>query len=230
MKKSTKSLLLLATGVGGAGALVAGQAATHNVAHAAEVQRVVVKPGDTTWKIAQDHNTTVKSIVSRNHLSNNGSLIFVNQTLEVKNNEKTNAATIQKSSHSLASQTQTPPKSSFETSSATNYNTQNTTSNQNYGYHRYSVGTDRAAYGQTSYRSNVTGSEAEAKAWIAFHESGGNYNARNGVHYGKYQLDEAYLGGNYSPAHQEQVADNYVRSRYGSWVNAKRFWVAHNWY
>ncbi|MCT7688489.1 MAG: aggregation promoting factor surface protein, partial [Lactobacillus crispatus] len=24
--------------------------------------------------------------------------------------------------------------------------------------------------------------------------------------------------------------DNYVYGRYGSWVNAKRFWLAHNWY
>lgn len=84
-----------------------------------------------------------------------------------------------------------------------------------------------ASYGASSA---VSGSEAAAKAWIANRESGGNYNARNGQYIGKYQLSAAYLGGNYSPAHQEQVADNYVKSRYGSWVNAKNFWVRHGWY
>ncbi|CAM3182630.1 hypothetical protein SAMN04487792_1490 [Lactobacillus bombicola] len=72
--------------------------------------------------------------------------------------------------------------------------------------------------------------ERAAKNWIARHESGGNYNARNGVCYGKYQLNLAYLGGNYSPKNQERIADNYVYNRYGSWVNAKRFWLIHHWY
>jgi hypothetical protein len=86
-----------------------------------------------------------------------------------------------------------------------------------------------ASYVSTS-TSTVSGAEAAAKAWIANRESGGNYNARNGQYIGKYQLSAAYLGGNYSPAHQEQVADNYVKSRYGSWVNAKNFWLSHGWY
>lgn len=33
-----------------------------------------------------------------------------------------------------------------------------------------------------------------------------------------------------SPANQERTANRYVKGRYGSWVNAKRFWLAHNWY
>ncbi|WP_297950990.1 aggregation promoting factor surface protein [uncultured Lactobacillus sp.] len=72
--------------------------------------------------------------------------------------------------------------------------------------------------------------EKAAKRWIAMRESGGSYTARNGVCYGKYQLNISYLGGNLSPKNQERVADNYVYGRYGSWVNAKRFWLAHNWY
>lgn len=77
---------------------------------------------------------------------------------------------------------------------------------------------------------SANSAETAAKNWIANKESGGNYNARNGQYIGKYQLSAAYLGGNYSPANQERVANNYVKSRYGSWVNAKNFWIRHGWY
>ncbi len=72
--------------------------------------------------------------------------------------------------------------------------------------------------------------EKAAKRWIAMHESGGNYRARNGACYGKYQLNIAYLHGNLSAKNQERTADRYVHGRYGSWVNAKRFWLRHHWY
>ncbi|WP_265483977.1 MULTISPECIES: hypothetical protein [unclassified Lactobacillus] len=62
------------------------------------------------------------------------------------------------------------------------------------------------------------------------HESSNSYTAKNGKYIGKYQLDSSYLNGDYSAANQERVADNYVKSRYGSWVNAKKFWENHNWY
>lgn len=83
---------------------------------------------------------------------------------------------------------------------------------------------------QTAVSQPANSAEAAAKNWIAMRESGGNYNARNGQYIGKYQLSAAYLGGNYSPANQERVANNYVKSRYGSWVNAKNFWISHGWY
>nr|AAN78450.1 aggregation promoting factor [Lactobacillus johnsonii] len=86
------------------------------------------------------------------------------------------------------------------------------------------------AQSQSSYTSNVSGSEAAAKAWIAGRESGGSYSARNGQYIGKYQLSASYLGGDYSAANQERVADNYVKSRYGSWTNAQKFWQANGWY
>lgn len=72
--------------------------------------------------------------------------------------------------------------------------------------------------------------EKAAKNWIAMHESGGNYHARNGICYGKYQLDIGYLHGDYSKKNQDRTADAYVYGRYGSWVNAKKFWLAHHWY
>lgn len=82
--------------------------------------------------------------------------------------------------------------------------------------------TTQSAAAQTSqttsnYTSTAYGSEADAKAWIAAHESGNNYGARNGQYIGKYQLSAAYLNGDYSPANQERVADQYVAGRYGSW-------------
>ena len=78
--------------------------------------------------------------------------------------------------------------------------------------------------------SNLSGSEKDAKEWIAQHESGGSYTAQNGRYYGRYQLDRAYLHGDLSPKNQEKVADSYVKGLYGSWVEAQKFWKAHNWY
>lgn len=76
----------------------------------------------------------------------------------------------------------------------------------------------------------TSSSDDAAKAWIAARESGGSYTAQNGNYYGKYQLSRAYLGGDYSAANQERVANQYVASRYGSWSAAKSFWLANGWY
>ena len=83
---------------------------------------------------------------------------------------------------------------------------------------------------QSTYTSAVAGSDAAAKAWIAARESGGSYTAQNGQYYGKYQLSSSYLNGDYSPANQERVADQYVAGRYGSWTNAKQHWLSNGWY
>lgn len=79
---------------------------------------------------------------------------------------------------------------------------------------------------QTTYTAN----NSSAKQIIAQRESGGSYNARNGQYIGKYQLSSAYLNGDYSPANQERVADQYVAQRYGSWDNALAFWNNNGWY
>lgn len=83
---------------------------------------------------------------------------------------------------------------------------------------------------QTVQAAKMSKKEKAAKRWIAMRESGGSYTARNGSCYGKYQLCIGYLHGDLSPKNQELTADRYVYGRYGSWVNAKRFWLAHNWY
>lgn len=72
--------------------------------------------------------------------------------------------------------------------------------------------------------------DLSAKDYIAQRESGGNYEARNGQYYGKYQLQEDMLNGDYSPENQEETAERYVMERYGSWENAREFWDTHGWY
>lgn len=76
----------------------------------------------------------------------------------------------------------------------------------------------------------VSTTEQDARAYIVEHESGDNYQARNGRYIGKYQLDQSYLHGDFSPANQEKVAAEYVQKRYGSWANAKQHWVENSWY
>ena len=78
--------------------------------------------------------------------------------------------------------------------------------------------------------SSVAYDEASARAWIVNKESGGNYNARNGRYIGAYQLTDSYLNGDYSPANQDRVAEQYVKNRYGSWMGAVAFWQSHGWY
>ena len=90
---------------------------------------------------------------------------------------------------------------------------------------------------QDSYRisksdrsSSLSPTEQAAKNWIAYHESRGKYHVSNGNYYGKYELDAHLLHHDYSPANQEKMANEYVQKRYGSWVKAKEFWQAHDWY
>lgn len=82
----------------------------------------------------------------------------------------------------------------------------------------------------TSNTSGLSTSDAAAKEFIAQKESGGNYNAKNGQYYGRYQLSDSYLNGDLSEENQECVADAYVSSRYGSWTAAQAFWNANGWY
>ena len=89
---------------------------------------------------------------------------------------------------------------------------------------------DKDAVQKTSQSANLSSSEQAAKEWIAQRESGGSYTAQNGVHYGRYQLDLAYLGGDLSPQHQEEVAQQYMQNRYGSWQAAQAHWMANGWW
>lgn len=80
------------------------------------------------------------------------------------------------------------------------------------------------------YESDDADAEAAAKEWIAFRESGGDYNSRNGQYIGRYQLNEMYLDGDYSPENQEAAAEAYIADRYGSWQAAQEHWREYGWY
>lgn len=85
-------------------------------------------------------------------------------------------------------------------------------------------------YAPTWYESDDEEAEAAAKEWIAWRESGGDYNSRNGQYVGKFQLSEDKLNGDWSPENQEATADAYVAERYGSWQAAQEHWEAYGWY
>ena len=140
--------------------------------------------------------------------------------------------TSQASSYNTAAQTQTTQGSysAPKTSVGTYSSVQSTQPAQSTQQTQPVQQQAQPAQSQSSYTSNVSGSEAAAKAWIAGRESGGSYSARNGQYIGKYQLSASYLGGDYSAANQERVADNYVKSRYGSWTGAQKFWQTNGWY
>ncbi|MDM8278999.1 LysM peptidoglycan-binding domain-containing protein [Ligilactobacillus aviarius] len=202
--------------------LVSAAALTGTIAGAtvvANADTVTVKAGDTVSELAQKYNTTVNTIQQLNNLSN-PNLIFVGQQLKV-NNDNNGQAVAQQNTNNNAQVAQ---------QQATSQNTQAQASTQQAAQQSASQNTQAQASNNGNYSSNVSGSDAAAKAWIAQHESSNNYNARNGQYIGKYQLSASYLNGDYSPANQERVADQYVAQRYGSWTNAQRFWEANGWY
>ena len=81
-----------------------------------------------------------------------------------------------------------------------------------------------------STSDGLSAEDAAAKEWIAQKESSGSYTAQNGQYYGRYQLSLSYLNGDLSPENQENVANQYVVNRYGSWSAAKNYWLANGWY
>ena len=92
--------------------------------------------------------------------------------------------------------------------------------------------TPRRTSGVQSRAAAGSSDGLSAKEWIAQRESGGDYNAvsPSGKYIGRYQLSKDKLNGDYSPENQEKVAESYVKSRYGSWENAKAHWEKYGWY
>lgn len=203
--------------------LVSAAALTGTIAGAtvvANADTVTVKAGDTVSELAQKYNTTVNTIQQLNNLSN-PNLIFVGQQLKVNNDNNGQAVAQQNANNNAQAAQQQATSQNTQAQASTQQATQQQSASQN---------TQAQASNNSNYSSNVSGSDAAAKAWIAQHESSNNYNARNGQYIGKYQLSASYLNGDYSPANQERVADQYVTQRYGSWTNAQRFWEANGWY
>ncbi|WP_088778824.1 LysM peptidoglycan-binding domain-containing protein, partial [Streptococcus pneumoniae] len=135
---------------------------------AQESSTYTVKEGDTLSEIAETHNTTVEKLAENNHIDNIH-LIYVGQELVIDGPVAPVATP--------APATYAAPAAQDETVSAPVAET--------------------PVVSETVV-STVSGSEAEAKEWIAQKESGGSYTATNGRYIGRYQLTDSYLNGDYS--------------------------------
>ena len=198
---------------------------TSSSANADEIY--TVKSGDTLSEISYAFglNGDYNSLAKANNIKD-ANIIEVGQKLVI-----TNSGDIKKATKSevntlpeVAKNTNAANTTTANTTASTTTNKTNTTTVAKTN----TVATSTPA--TTATTSTVSGGEASAKAWIANKESGGSYSATNGQYVGKYQLSSSYLNGDDSAANQERVADNYVKSRYGSWSAAKNAWVSQGWY
>ena len=182
-----------------------------SLASAQETVTYTVKSGDTLSEIAEKYNTTVEKLAAKNNIKDIH-LIYVDQVLVIEGTASTVApAATTEETAPVATETveEAPAATTYEAPAAP---------------------ATPAAESNTAAASTVSGSEAEAKEWIAQKESGGSYTATNGRYIGRYQLTDSYLNGDYSAENQERVADAYVAGRYGSWTAAKNFWLNNGWY
>jgi lysM domain protein len=188
---------------------------------AQESSTYTVKEGDTLSEIAETHNTTVEKLAENNHIDNIH-LIYVGQELVI-DGPVAPAAT-------PAPTTYAAPAAQDETVSAPAAETTEVAEEAAPVASAPAAEETVASTEASAPATTVSGSEAEAKEWIAQKESGGSYTATNGQYIGRYQLTDSYLNGDYSAANQERVADAYVAGRYGSWTAAKNFWLNNGWY
>lgn len=204
-KKLTAAVALGAAAVAGATVVGTTQA---NADTRIDSNTIEVTAGDTMSGISSKYGVDMNQLAQSNGVQN-PNLIVVGQRLHLNatNSNQQSAQTVQQPAQQ---QTQTAQSAPAAQASASTQTTNTSTSN----YQAPSLG----------------GSEQAAKDWIASRESGGNYNATNGQYIGKYQLSASYLNGDYSPANQERVANQYVQGRYGSWTAAQSFWQSHGWY
>lgn len=218
VKNNSKLKALLAAGTAGAAMLGVGLMGT--TAHAdtlVDANHVQVDAGDTLSAIAHKHNTTVDQLAKDNNISDIN-MIHVGDKLVISPNGQND--------NNVSATTNASVQA---TGAGAAQNTAVNTGSQAVSQQGSAVATT-GANGGSSYTSGVSGSEAAAKEWIAQRESGGSYGARNGQYVGRYQLSAAYLNGDYSPANQERVADQYVAQRYGSWQQAQAHWMSAGWY
>lgn len=204
-KKLTAAVALGAAAVAGATVVGTTQA---NADTRIDSNTIEVTAGDTMSGISSKYGVDMNQLAQSNGVQN-PNLIVVGQRLHLNatNSNQQSAQTVQQPAQQ---QTQTVQSAPAAQASA---NTQTTNASA------------------SSYQApSLGGNEQAAKDWIASRESGGNYNATNGQYIGKYQLSASYLNGDYSPANQERVANQYVQGRYGSWTAAQSFWQSHGWY
>ena len=216
MKSTTKKIKTTLAGVAALFAVFA-----PSFVSAQESSTYTVKEGDTLSEIAETHNTTVEKLAENNHIDNIH-LIYVGQELVIDGPVAPVATPAPATYAAPAAQDETVSAPAAET---TEVSEEAAPAASAPAAEETVVSTEASAPTAT-----VSGSEAEAKEWIAQKESGGSYTATNGQYIGRYQLTDSYLNGDYSAANQERVADAYVAGRYGSWTAAKNFWLNNGWY
>ena len=187
---------------------------------AQETKTYTVKPGDTLSEIAETYNTTVEKLAKLNNIKN-VDLIFIDQVLVIDGAAPVAETTTTEAP--VAEVEETPAVAETVVEETTYEETYEAPASAPAAAESYSAPAPAPA-------ATVSGSEAEAKEWIAQKESGGSYTATNGRYIGRYQLTDSYLNGDYSAENQERVADAYVSGRYGSWTAAKNFWLNNGWY
>ena len=191
---------------------------------AQETKTYTVKAGDTLSEIAETYNTTVEKLAKLNNIKNIH-LIYVDQVLVIDGEAPVVAATpattkpAAPATTEASATTEAPAPAAVEETPAVEETSASAAATPT-----------PAAESAPAPAATVSGSEAEAKEWIAQKESGGSYTATNGRYIGRYQLTDSYLNGDYSAENQERVADAYVSGRYGSWTAAKNFWLNNGWY
>lgn len=216
MKSTTKKIKTTLAGVAALFAVFA-----PSFVSAQESSTYTVKEGDTLSEIAETHNTTVEKLAENNHIDNIH-LIYVGQELVIDGPVAPVATPAPTTYAAPAAQDETVSAPVAETAEVAEEAAPAASA---------PVAEETVAAAETSApAATVSGSEAEAKEWIAQKESGGSYTATNGQYIGRYQLTDSYLNGDYSAENQERVADAYVAGRYGSWSAAKNFWLNNGWY
>ena len=208
MKSTTNKIKTGLVGVAAALAFLAS-----SLTFAQETTTYTVKSGDTLSGIAEKYNTTVEKLAEKNKIKDIH-LIYVDQVLVIDGEEPATATTSAATAEAPVAAPVATETTTYEAPAAS-----------------VTVAEETVATTETSAStSTVSGSEAEAKEWIAQKESGGSYTVTNGRYIGRYQLTDSYLNGDYSAENQERVADAYVAGRYGSWTAAKNFWLNNGWY
>ena len=208
MKSTTNKIKTGLVGVAAALAFLA-----PSLTFAQETTTYTVKSGDTLSGIAEKYNTTVEKLTEKNKIKDIH-LIYVDQVLVIDGEAPATSTTSTATAEAPVAAPAATETTTYEAPAAS-----------------VTVAEETVATTETSAStSTVSGSEAEAKEWIAQKESGGSYTATNGRYIGRYQLTDSYLNGDYSAENQERVADAYVAGRYGSWTAAKNFWLNNGWY
>lgn len=208
MKSTTNKIKTGLVGVAAALAFLA-----PSLTFAQETTTYTVKSGDTLSGIAEKYNTTVEKLAEKNKIKDIH-LIYVDQVLVIDGEAPATSTTSTATAEAPVAAPAATETTTYEAPVAS-----------------VTVAEETVATTETSAStSTVSGSEAEAKEWIAQKESGGSYTATNGRYIGRYQLTDSYLNGDYSAENQERVADAYVAGRYGSWTAAKNFWLNNGWY